>query len=312
MQKAPYYADIAGGPDGGAAHWLTTSDGLRIRVAHWNKADAKGTVLIFPGRTEFIEKYGDAAKEFEKRGFASAAIDWRGQGIADRMTSNRAIGHVGEFTDYKYDVAALMAHATELDLPRPYFLVAHSMGGGIGLRALMNGLDVKAAMFSAPMWGMQMSLPVRPFAWVLSTLSLVFGFDKKMVPGQMEDGYVLREEFSANTLTNDPEVWAMLGRQLEAQPDLGLGGPSLRWLNKSLHELRDLSQMPSPATPCLTFLGTDEVIVDPQPIKDRMKAWTNGKLRIFQGGKHEMLMDLPEMRGQVFDETVAFFESHLA
>ena len=312
MQKAPYYADIAGGPDGGAAHWLTTSDGLRIRVAHWNKADAKGTVLIFPGRTEFIEKYGDAAKEFEKRGFASAAIDWRGQGIADRMTSNRAIGHVGEFTDYQYDVAALMAHATELDLPRPYFLVAHSMGGGIGLRALMNGLDVKAAMFSAPMWGMQMSLPVRPFAWVLSTLSLVFGFDKKMVPGQLEDGYVLREEFSANTLTNDPEVWAMLGRQLEAQPDLGLGGPSLRWLNKSLHELRDLSQMPSPATPCLTFLGTDEVIVDPQPIKDRMKAWTNGKLRIFQGGKHEMLMDLPEMRGQVFDETVAFFESHLA
>ena len=312
MQEAPYYADIAGGPDGGAAHWLTTSDGLRIRVAHWNKADAKGTVLIFPGRTEFIEKYGDAAKEFEKRGFASAAIDWRGQGIADRMTSNRAIGHVGEFTDYQYDVAALMAHATELDLPRPYFLVAHSMGGGIGLRALMNGLDVKAAMFSAPMWGMQMSLPVRPFAWVLSTLSLVFGFDKKMVPGQMEDGYVLREKFAANTLTNDPEVWAMLGRQLEAQPDLGLGGPSLRWLNKSLHELRDLSQMPSPATPCLTFLGTDEVIVDPQPIKDRMKAWTNGKLRIFQGGKHEMLMDLPEMRGQVFDETVAFFERHLA
>ena len=312
MQEAPYYADIAGGPDGGGAHWLTTSDGLRIRVAHWNKAHAKGTVLIFPGRTEFIEKYGDAAKEFEKRGFASAAIDWRGQGIADRMTSNRAIGHVGEFTDYQYDVAALMAHATELDLPRPYFLVAHSMGGGIGLRALMNGLDVKAAMFSAPMWGMQMSLPVRPFAWVLSTLSLVFGFDKKMVPGQMEDGYVLREEFAANTLTNDPEVWAMLGRQLEAQPDLGLGGPSLRWLNKSLHELRDLSQMPSPATPCLTFLGTDEVIVDPQPIKDRMKAWTNGKLRIFQGGKHEMLMDLPEMRRQVFDETVAFFESHLA
>lgn len=312
MQEAPYYADIAGGPDGGAAHWLTTSDGLRIRVAHWNKADAKGTVLIFPGRTEFIEKYGDAAKEFEKRGFASAAIDWRGQGIADRMTSNRAIGHVGEFTDYQYDVAALMAHATELDLPRPYFLVAHSMGGGIGLRALMNGLDVKAAMFSAPMWGMQMSLPVRPFAWVLSTLSLVFGFDKKMVPGQMEDGYVLRENFAANTLTNDPEVWAMLGRQLEAQPDLGLGGPSLRWLNKSLHELRDLSQMPSPATPCLTFLGTDEVIVDPQPIKDRMEAWTNGKLRMFHGGKHEMLMDLPEMRGQVFDETVAFFERHLA
>lgn len=311
MQTAPFYADIAGGPDGGAAHWLTTSDGLRIRVAHWNLAGAKGTVLMFPGRTEFIEKYGDAAKEFQKRGFASLAIDWRGQGIADRMTPNRAVGHVGEYADYQNDVAALMAHANELDLPRPYFLVAHSMGGCIGLRALVNGLDVNAAMFSAPMWGMEMSLPVRSAAWVLSTLSLAFGFDKKMAPGQMEEGYVLREDFAANTLTNDPDVWAMLGRQLKAQPDLGLGGPSLRWLNKSLHETRNLSKMPSPATPCLTFLGTDEAIVDPKPIKDRMKAWTNGTLRVFQGGKHEMLMDTPEIRGQVFDETVAFFESHL-
>ena len=312
MQAAPFYADLTNGPDGGVAHWLTTSDGLRIRAAHWDLADAKGTVLIFPGRTEFIEKYGDAAKEFHKRGFASIAIDWRGQGIADRMTPNRAVGHVGEFSDYQNDVTALMAHAAELDLPRPYFLVGHSMGGCIGLRALINGLDVNAAMFSAPMWGMEMSVLARPFAWVLSTLSLALGFDKKMVPGQMEEGYVLREDFAANTLTNDPEVWAMLGRQLKAQPDLGLGGPSLRWLNKSLHETRALSRLPLPATPCLTFLGTDEEIVDPQRIKDRMKAWTNGTLRVLQGGKHEMLMDLPDMRGQVYDETVAFFESHLA
>lgn len=312
MQSAPYHADIAGGPDGGAAHWLTTSDGLRIRVAHWNMTDAEGTVLIFPGRTEFIEKYGDAAKEFQKRGFASIAIDWRGQGIADRMTSNRAIGHVGEFSDYQSDIAAMMAHLAELDLPRPYFLVGHSMGGCIGLRALMNGLDINAAMFSAPMWGMEMSLHLRPFAWGLSTLSVALGFDEKIVPGQMEEGYVLREDFAANTLTNDPEVWAMLGRQLKAQPDLGLGGPSLRWLNKSLHETRTLSKLPSPATPCLTFLGTDEEIVDPQRIKDRMSAWPNGTLRVIQGGKHEMLMDLPDLRKQVFDETAAFFVNHLA
>jgi lysophospholipase len=311
MQAAPYYAEIAGGPEGGAAHWLTTSDGLRIRAAHWNAADAKGTVLIFPGRTEFIEKYGDTAKELQERGFASIAIDWRGQGIADRMTPNRAVGHVGEFSDYQNDVAALMAHAAELDLPRPYFLVAHSMGGCIGLRAMMNGLDVNAVMFSAPMLGMKIAPHMRPVAWGLSTLSLALGFDKMMAPGQMEEGYVLREDFAANTLTNDPETWAMLGRQLQAQPDLGLGGPSLRWLNKSLREMRALSQMPSPATPCLTFLGTDEEIVDPQRIKDRMNVWPNGTLRVIPGGKHEMLMDLPDLRKQVFDETTALFEAHL-
>jgi lysophospholipase len=312
MQAAPLYADIAGGPDGGAAHWLTTADGLRIRAAHWPLDSAKGTVLIFPGRTEFIEKYGDTAKELQARGFASLAVDWRGQGIADRMTPNRAVGYVGEFADYQHDVAAVMAYAAELDLPRPYFMLAHSMGGCIGLRSLMNDLDVNAVMFSAPMWGVQMAPTTRPVAWGLSTLAIALGFDKKMAPGQMEEGYVLREDFAVNTLTGDPEIWAMLGRQLLAQPDLGLGGASLRWLNKSLREMRTLSHLPSPKTPSLTYLGTDEAIVDPDRIKARMANWSNGTLHVIPDGKHEMLMDRPDMRLPIFDQTATFFEAHLS
>ncbi|MDP5362431.1 MAG: alpha/beta hydrolase, partial [Paracoccaceae bacterium] len=42
MEAAPLYEDIAGGPSGGVAHWLTTSDNLRIRVGFWGHAAAKG------------------------------------------------------------------------------------------------------------------------------------------------------------------------------------------------------------------------------------------------------------------------------
>jgi lysophospholipase len=310
MQAAPYYADIAGGPEGGAAHWLKTSDGLRIRAAHWNVADAKGTVLIFPGRTEYIEKYGTTAKELARRGYASLAIDWRGQGIADRLLDNRAIGHVGEFADYQHDVAAVVAYANEVGLPRPFHLMGHSMGGCIGLRALMNGLDVNSVMFSAPMWGAMMPAHLRPVAWVLSTAGVTFGFDQKMAPGQFEEGYTLRADFAGNTLTNDPAVWDTLGNQLRAQPDLALGGVSLRWLNKSLNEMRNLSKLASPATPCLTYVGTNEAIVDPQRIHDRMGRWNNGTLLVIDGGQHEMLMDTPDLVTKIIDETVAFFDSH--
>ncbi|WP_306166618.1 alpha/beta hydrolase [Yoonia sp.] len=293
------------------AHWLTTSDNLRIRVGFWGHAAAKGTVLIFPGRTEFVEKYGRTAQALQDRGYASLAIDWRGQGIADRMTPNRAIGHVGHFNDYQKDLAAVLAYARERDLPKPYFMIGHSMGGCIGLRSLIEGLDVKAIMFSAPMWGVQMAPPLRPVAWGLSTVSRPLGFDQTLVPGQFEESYVFRTGFAENTLTCDPDMFAIFQEQLRAHPDLGLGGPSLRWLNASLVEMQKLSKLHTPACPCLTFLGTDEAIVDPQAIRNRMRQWPNGVLRVIKGGRHEMLMDSPARRAMIFDETAALFDAQL-
>ena len=52
---APLFDDVRAGPDTGAAYWATTSDGVRVRLGVWPKADARGTVLLFPGRTEYIE-----------------------------------------------------------------------------------------------------------------------------------------------------------------------------------------------------------------------------------------------------------------
>ena len=312
MEQAPLYSEIANGPDGGAAHWVKTADGLRIRVGHWPLDGAKGTVLIFPGRTEFVEKYGVTAKALQDAGYASLAIDWRGQGIADRMLENRMIGHVGRFSDYQLDVAAMVAHAKAIGLPRPYFLLAHSMGGCIGLRALHNGLGVKAVMFSAPMWGVEMAPLVRPGAWVMSTLAMTFGFANILTPGQSTDSYVLREDFDKNTLTNDPEMWELFKKQMIARPELGLGGPSLRWVNLSLREMLTLSRMDAPDVPALTYLGTREQIVSPQRIKDGMAKWSNGKLRVIDGGLHEMLMDKPPMRDLLMAETIAHFEAHRA
>ena len=42
MEEAPFFEDVADGPPGGAAHWLTTEDGLRIRVGHWTRPEPDG------------------------------------------------------------------------------------------------------------------------------------------------------------------------------------------------------------------------------------------------------------------------------
>jgi len=310
MESAPFYNDVAHGPDGGAAHWLLASDGIRIRVVHWTVDAPKGTVIIFPGRTEFVEKYGNAAQEFTQAGFATCAIDWRGQGLADRMQPDRGLGYVRDFADYQLDVTAAMDHVRALGLPEPYYLVGHSMGGCIGLRALHNGLPVKAAMFSAPMWGIQMSLPTRPFAWGVTTLARIFGVDARIAPGQTTQNYTATTSLGENSLTSDPAMWAIMQEQLRKYPDLALGGPSMTWLSEALREMRTLSQMKSPNAPCLTFLGTEETIVMPSRIHDRMGRWPNGELVIMQDGRHEVMLETPTIRRKVYDQTCAHFAAH--
>ena len=307
---APLFDDIADGPANGAATWLTTIDARRIRVALWPADNAKGSVLIFPGRTEYVEKYGMTAKALTAAGYATLAIDWRGQGLSDRLISDPALGHVGDFADYQLDVQAVVDHAADIDLPRPFYMIGHSMGGCIGLRSLIAGLDVNAVMFSAPMWGIGMSRAVHSFAWGLSGLSQSLKFDEKIVPGQLPASYLLHQPFAGNALTNDAEIYAALRHQVTTQPDLAVGGPSLRWLRQSLQEMRDLARLPAPATPCITFLGSQEAIVDSAAIRTRMADWPGGVLHEIKGGKHEMLMDAPTMRDMVIDKTLAHFAAH--
>lgn len=309
--SAPLYTDVADGPDGGRAFWTQTEDGMRVRVGFWPTEGAKGTVLLFPGRTEYIEKYGRAARDLAARGFSTVTIDWRGQGIADRMTKDRLTGHVKAFGDYQKDVRAMVAAARALGAPEPYFLIGHSMGGCIGLRALHEGLPVKAASFSAPMWGIKLSPALRPTAWLLSSISRHVGFGHIYPPGTVGAQTMLADPFDGNLLTKDPDMYAYMQTQLRAHGGLGLGAPSMLWLNEALRETRALAAMESPDFACLTHLGDDERIVDIARITDRMARWDNGRLVRVVKGEHEMMMEVPTTRTAFFDATAELFMSSL-
>lgn len=313
LTPAPYFAEIAEGPETGQAHWATTQDGLRIRVGHWLPAGdtaAKGTVLIFPGRTEYVEKYGPAAIELGQRGYAALAIDWRGQGLGDRMLEDRRLGHVEEFGDFQKDVAAVVRLAKQLKLPEPWYLLAHSMGGAIGLRALNEGLPVKACVFSAPMWGILIPTALKPIARLLGSLAPPLGFGDKRVPTTTKEHYVQSAPFKGNTLTNDPAMYQLMIDQLDAESDLVLGGPTINWLTEGLRECEALAAKPSPALPCITFLGAQEQIVDGEAVKERMARWPGGELDLIDPAQHEIVMENAEIRARVFDKMCLLFDQY--
>lgn len=303
-EPAPYHAEVAEGPPARAA-WLRTRDGARIRAAHWGCEGARGSVVMLPGRTEYVEKYGLPAGALVRAGFAAAAIDWRGQGLSERPRGNPAIGHVRDFADFQADLDALLAHLTAIALPRPWHLLAHSMGGLIGLRALERDLGFARAAFSAPMWGLPLPPRLRLTGWALSALGSLAGLGEWAVPRPGRIADPADAPFEGNLLTTDPDVFARLQAQVRAHPDLALGGPSLGWLWAALREMHRLARIPAPDVACLTFLGTDEGIVDPDAIHVRMASWPGGRLEVVEGARHEVLMERPELREPVMEAITA-------
>ncbi len=308
---APFFTEIARGPDGGEAHWLTTRDGQRIRAGHWRPAgEALGTILLFPGRTEYIEKYGPFASDMTERGFAVLAVDWRGQGLADRALADRRLGHVDHFDDFQQDVAALMDHARTLYLPQPWYLIGHSMGGAIGLRALYEGLPVAACAFTAPMWGIRIPFALRPAARLLARFGAALGLSEKLVPTTTIEQYVQVTPFEGNTLTTDADMYAFLQLQMAKKPDLVLGGPTVQWLAQAMIECAALREKPSPNVPCVTFLGENEQIVSTEAVHDRMTRWPSGTLDLVPEAQHEILMEQLHIRIRVCDAIATHFKKH--
>ena len=307
--SAPLYNDIAEGPANCHGHWLRARDGVRIRLALWNATGPRGTVFLLPGRTEYVEKYGRAAGVLATAGYATLSIDWRGQGLADRALPDRQAGHVDDFAEYQSDLDTALAFARAENLPEPFYMLAHSMGGCIGLRALMRSTAFKAAAFSAPMWGILIVNWMRPLTRLIASAARTFGFDRRYAPGTGPAIYVTDSPFAGNSLTTDPEMWDYMRRQAVVQPALSLGGPTFGWLNAALAECHALQQMQSPATPAIVGLGRNERIVDTTPIHRRMADWQGGRLDLYDACEHELIMELPATRNAFLASAVALFEA---
>ena len=309
MTPAPLYTDIADGPSGGQAFWLTAADGVRLRAAIW-PGGSKGTVFLLPGRTEYIEKYGRAASDLAARGFSTLSLDWRGQGLAARALGDKMSGHVDSFSEYQKDLDAVLKLAHEQVLPRPFFILAHSMGGCITLRALMRDLPFHAAVFTAPMWGINMAAWIRPVAIAITATAGWLGQKGRYAPGTSAKTYVLEAPFQGNVLTTDADMYAYMRLQAGQHPDLTLGGPSMGWLNAALAECHALSLLPSPAIPAICALGTAEKVVDTAPIHVRMRQWRNGCIDLYPNAEHEIMMENAAMRQRLFDSVATHFCAH--
>jgi lysophospholipase len=307
-ERAPFFADVADAPPGALAFWLTASDGVRLRTVAWT-GGSRGTVVVFPGRTEYAEKYGRVVARLVERGYSALVIDWRGQGLSDRHAAAPQIGWVEDFRHYQRDVAALLALADTLDLPAPRLLLAHSMGGCIGLRTLLEGAAFEAAILSAPMWHLQMRAATRELTSKMTRLANIVGLGGRLTPGASAQPTALAVAFEGNALTGDAAMFDWMSVQVQAHPELGLGGPSLNWTRAALEEMARLYIAPLPTLPSLVFLGTAEEVVSASVIRAQVAKMAAGALVVLDGARHEIFMETPPIQATVWQRIDGFLDA---
>ncbi len=292
-------------PEGAEVIWYENRNGRKVRMLFapepkGNDVKTRGTVLVCPGRTEFIEKYFEVARDLQARGFAVVIFDWPGQGLSERLHKNPIAGHVRAYGVY---VDALIRGVEKLGrrAGSRLIILAHSMGGTIATEALRTKrISVSAAAFSAPMWG----IPIWFFqSWYARSVR-VFGLGGMLArpPGPPET-------FENNQLTHDEPRWQLYRRLVEAEPRLAVGEPTIAWVVASLNVMREFFE-PSALDhlrnlPSIIAIAEDETIVKKSAQRKLARRFKDARTFIVKGAGHEILMETDARRAEfwkAFDE----------
>jgi len=296
-------------PAGAIAGRLKASDGVGLRYVRVPPPEGrKGTVCLFQGRAEFIEKYFETANDLRARGFAVALLDWRGQGLSDRPLRNRLKGHVRDFAEYDRDLEVFMREVVMPDCPPPYFALAHSMGGSVLLRAAQqNRRWFSRTVLSAPMIG----LPGRNgsgAARVAARWMRRLGAGRAYGPSS-KGAPVFTQPFDGNPLTSDAARYARTRRVLEVNSDLALGWPTIGWLAAAYDQMDAFADPSFPLRlrhPLLIIGAGQDAVVSNSATETFCSRLRAGALVTIPGARHEMMMERDVYRSQFWAAFDAF------
>jgi lysophospholipase len=296
-------------PEGAVSGTIKTRDGVTLRFARWHPPPGrKGTVCLFQGRSEFIEKYFETVRDLRARGFAVATLDWRGQGMSERALGNRRKGYIRSFAQYLIDLETFINEVVLPDCPPPLFALAHSMGATVLLRAAYAGhrwfdrMVLLAPMIALP--GMRRSLGTR----VSIRMLRLMGLGGMYIPGG-DATVMMQRPFVGNLLTSDPVRYARNIAVLEAEPALGIGFPTVAWTDCAFKVMGEVCDRGFPGKirqPILIIAAGQDGVVSTPAIDEFAVRLRAGSHLIVPGARHELLMEQDRFRGQVLAAFDAF------
>jgi lysophospholipase len=289
-------------PEGAICTTVATGDGVKLRAMTALVRKAKGTVIVLGGRADFLERYFETARDLMGRGFSVASVDFRGQGGSQRLTSNALRGYVASFSDYDEDLRSFMTEVVMPDCPPPYFLLAHSTGGNVALRAVLKHSWFKKCIVLSPLVDVMYGAWPKPLVRSLAFVASLSRFGWAFLPGRRQTP-MGRNDFAGNPLTHDVKRWTRDCAVLEAAPTLGVGGPTYGWLHAALRsfaQFRRLDETTTLRCPTLAVLAGLDEVVDNQATRDLARRVSSFSSVTIPESKHEILHERDHVRAQFF------------
>ena len=212
------------------------------------------------------------------------------------------------FADYEADLYAVADQVLQPFCPRPWFGLAHSMGGAVALSAAADRPDLfRRLVLSAPM----IRIARLPFGSALRLAARLLrhgGLGGSFVPAGRGRAMMFRT-FENNALTSDEARYRRVLDTLAAEPRLTLGAPTIGWLHAAFEAMARLEAADFPlrmTTPVLAVAPGLDLIVDARATERLVTRLRASHVVAVPGSRHEVLMERDVFRQQFWAAFDAF------
>ena len=271
-----------------------------------------GTVLIVHGFTENAFKYAELIFSLLHLGFSVLAYDQRGHGRSWRAEGipDISVTHVDRFSDYVEDLQTVY-DSYKSNLPSPWFIFAHSMGGAVASLFLERGHhSISAAVFSSPM----IAPSVRPFPSFLASAMALAGctLGKDRYPPFFMKPYSGPEDFSTSCAT-DPERFAWYDAVKASVPAFRNSVPSYRWSLEAVRVTRKVLAPGAPEKircPIILFSAGIDFSVCRDPQEKFISRVPDGLFVPVQEARHEIFRSVNAVLFPWWHQVITFLKEH--
>ena len=285
-------------------------DGQKLYYEYFLTENAKGSVVIVHGLSEFTKKFYEISYYFLDRGFNVFLFDQRCHGLSCRLTDERDLLHVDKFEHYVADLSLFIDNIVLKTEEKPLYIYSHSMGGAVSALYLMqNSQKITKAVFSAPMFEPIVTVVPMPIAREGVRIGRLLCGSKAKFP--------MSKEFNP-AIKRNPEVDQSPARfehnmnLRRNQPNYQSTPMSFGWTFEALAVKRKFLKRKKVAgitTPILMLSAEKDQTVSNKAqalFADRCAAC---EMVTVKNGTHSMLCGNPDVLREHIGRTLAFFEN---
>jgi lysophospholipase len=304
----------------GNSNFFLGINNIKISYRQFLNPKKEAAIILINGRGESYIKYQLLAYEFYQIGYSVYLYDHRGQGLSDRMLTDKQMGYVKKFDNYVQDLATFYQTKITPQKHKKTFILSHSMGGTVSLLyAKKYPNTINAIALSAPMLGLNNEMAMCSLAKSIKWIKGVFGLQPDYALTQKKYTAVVFEENNPNLKTHSKAHHLNTLSLYEQYPQAKLGGVTTMWLVQACNAMQTIrTSLTKIKTPLLLLQASEDTIVSlsaQNAFCENIKKTKNpgcqdGAPKVLKGSYHELLIEEDTFRIPATTSIINFFKKH--